>query len=127
MCFTALLKVDMKLNNDAVSIAVLFIVKWYERVVTFGEFERTEKENVVVYYKLLSLRSQEARWLSGVALGYGLDDRGFETGKGARNFCLLHRVQTGSGAHPTSYPMSNRVSFPGGKAAGAWSWLLTSI
>jgi hypothetical protein len=32
-----------------------------------------------------------------------------------------------SGAHPASYPMGTRVSFPGGKAAGAWSWPLTSI
>jgi hypothetical protein len=38
---------------------------------------------------------------------------------GAGNFSLNHRVQNGSGAHPTSYPMSTRGSFPGGKAAGA--------
>jgi hypothetical protein len=39
---------------------------------------------------------------------------------GAGNFSLHHRrVQTGSGAHPASYPMSTRGSFPGGKAAGA--------
>jgi hypothetical protein len=31
------------------------------------------------------------------------------------------------GAHPASYPMGNRDSFPGDKAAGAWSWSLTSI
>jgi hypothetical protein len=30
-------------------------------------------------------------------------------------------------AHPASYPMGNRGSFPGGKAAGAWSWPLTFI
>jgi hypothetical protein len=35
------------------------------------------------------------------------------------NFSLRHRVQTGSGAHSTSYPMGTRGSFPGGKAAGA--------
>jgi hypothetical protein len=38
-----------------------------------------------------------------------------------------HRVQNGSGAHQASYPRSTRVSFPGGKAARAWSWTLTSI
>jgi len=38
---------------------------------------------------------------------------------GAGNFSLHHRVQTGSGAHPASYPMGIRGSFPGGKAAGA--------
>jgi len=26
-----------------------------------------------------------------------------------------------------SYPMGTRCYFPGGKAAGAWSWPLTSI
>jgi len=35
--------------------------------------------------------------------------------------------QTGSGAHPPSYQMCIRGSFPGGKAVGAWSWPLTSI
>jgi hypothetical protein len=45
---------------------------------------------------------------------------------GAGNFSLHHRVQTGCGAHPASYPMDTRGSFPGGKAAGAWSWPLTS-
>jgi hypothetical protein len=58
----------------------------------------------------------------GIALGYGLDDRGsrvrFQAGAG--NFSLHHRyVRNGSGAHPTSYPMGTRGSFPGGKAAGA--------
>jgi hypothetical protein len=31
----------------------------------------------------------------------------------------LHRVQTGSGAHPASYPMGISGSLPVGKAAGA--------
>jgi hypothetical protein len=35
--------------------------------------------------------------------------------------------QTGSGVHPTSYPMSTGGSFPKGKAAGTWSWQLISI
>jgi hypothetical protein len=55
------------------------------------------------------------------AMGYGLDDRGsrvqFPTGAG--NFSLHYSVQIGSGAHPASYPMGTRGSFPGGKAAGA--------
>jgi hypothetical protein len=37
---------------------------------------------------------------------------------GAGNFSFHHRVQTGSGAHPASYPIGTRGSFPGGKAAG---------
>jgi hypothetical protein len=57
----------------------------------------------------------------GIALGYGLDDRGSSVRfpAGARNFSLHHGVLNGSGAHPASYPMGTRGSFPGGKAAGA--------
>jgi hypothetical protein len=56
----------------------------------------------------------------GIALGYGLDDRGSRVRfrAGAGNF-FLHRVQNGSGAHSASYPMGTGGSFPGGKAAGA--------
>jgi hypothetical protein len=36
-------------------------------------------------------------------------------------------VQNGSVAHPASYPMGSRGSFPGGKEAGEWNWPLTSI
>jgi hypothetical protein len=41
----------------------------------------------------------------GVALGYGLDDRGSRVRfpAGAGNFSLHHRVQNGSGDHPPSY------------------------
>jgi hypothetical protein len=67
-----------------------------------------------------------------IATDYGLDDQmmgvripGGGGGK-AGNFSR-HRVQTGSGAHPASYPMGTAGSFPAGKAAGAWSWPLTSI
>jgi hypothetical protein len=35
--------------------------------------------------------------------------------------------QNGSGAHPASYPIRTKGSFSEGKAAGAWSWPLTSI
>jgi hypothetical protein len=65
----------------------------------------------------------------GIATDYRLDDRmiGFRILAGAGNFSLRHHVQTGSGAHPVSYPMGTGGSFPGGKAAGAWSWPLTFI
>jgi hypothetical protein len=36
-----------------------------------------------------------------------------------QDFSLFHSVQTGSGAHPASYPMGSAGSFPGHKAAGA--------
>jgi hypothetical protein len=56
----------------------------------------------------------------GIALGYGLDDRGSRVRfpAGAGNFSLHHRVQKGSGAHPASYPIVTRGSFSGSKAAG---------
>jgi hypothetical protein len=52
--------------------------------------------------------------------GYGLDYGGSRVRfpGGAGNFSLHHRIQNGSGAHPASYSMGTRSSFPGGKAAG---------
>jgi hypothetical protein len=56
-----------------------------------------------------------------VATAYGLHDRmiGVPFPEGARNLSLLHRVQTGYGAHPASYPMGTGGSFSESKAAGA--------
>jgi hypothetical protein len=45
---------------------------------------------------------------------YGLDDRGSIPGR-AEDFSSSPCVQTGSGAHPTSYPMGTGGPFPGGK------------
>jgi len=53
----------------------------------------------------------------GIATSYRLDD----WGSGVQ----FHRIQTGSRAHPASYPMGTRGSFLGSKAAGAWNWTLT--
>jgi hypothetical protein len=46
----------------------------------------------------------------GIALGYGLDDRGSRVRfpAGAGNFSLHHRIHNGSGAYPASYPMGTR-------------------
>jgi hypothetical protein len=65
----------------------------------------------------------------GIALGYGPDDRGSRVRfpAGAGNFSLHHRFHKGSGPNQASYPMGTKGSFPGGKAAGAWGWPLTSI
>jgi hypothetical protein len=56
----------------------------------------------------------------GIALGYGLDDRGsrvrFPAGVG--NFSLHRLIQNSSGAHQASYPMGTRGSFLESKAAG---------
>jgi hypothetical protein len=68
------------------------------------------------------IRKVESRYSSvGIALGYGLDDRGSRDRfpPGAGNISFHHRVQNGSGDHPASCPMGTRGSFPGGKAAGA--------
>jgi hypothetical protein len=46
---------------------------------------------------------------------------------GAGNFSVLHRVLTGSGAHPASCPKCIGGPFPQDKAAGAWSRSLTSF
>jgi hypothetical protein len=57
----------------------------------------------------------------GIALGYGLVDRGSRVRFPAEggNYSLHRRVQTVSRAHPPSYPMCIGSSFPGGKAVGA--------
>jgi hypothetical protein len=70
----------------------------------------------------LSIPSRKSRDSSvGIALGYGLDDWGsrvqFPVGVG--NLSLHRYVQNSSGAHPASYPMGTRGSFPRGQAAGA--------
>jgi hypothetical protein len=82
-----------------------------------------------LYYWRYEINMKSRDSSVGIALGYELDDRGsrvrFPVGGG--NFSLHHRVQIGSGAHPASYPMGTRGSFPGSKAAVAWSWPLTSI
>jgi hypothetical protein len=50
-----------------------------------------------------------------------MDGRGirFRFPAGVRDVSLLHSVQTGSGAHPASSPVSAGRAFPVGKAAGA--------
>jgi hypothetical protein len=55
--------------------------------------------------------SQCSVWLRTGLLG----DRGSILGRGKRMFPVAC-VQTGSGAHPVSYPMGTRDPFHGGKA-----------
>jgi hypothetical protein len=52
-----------------------------------------------------------------IALGYELDIGvlGFDSRRGLGIFLFT----TGSGAHPASYPMDTRSSFPGGRTTGA--------
>jgi hypothetical protein len=56
----------------------------------------------------------------GIALGYGLDERGSRVRfpAGAENFSLHYRNHNGSGTHPASYPKGTKGSFPGVKRPG---------
>jgi hypothetical protein len=51
-------------------------------------------------------------------LATGWTTEGSESREG-QEFSLLHVVRTGSGVHPTSFPMGTGGSFLGGEAAGA--------
>jgi hypothetical protein len=64
-----------------------------------------------------------SRPVTGIALPFTIRDSSVCTGTGyglngqvrvrvGARFCPLHVVQTGSGAHPTTYPMGNRGLFP---------------
>jgi hypothetical protein len=66
----------------------------------------------MLLYKILDFVHAYILSLVGITKYYGLDGRG-------QDFSLFHSVQTGSGAHPASYPMSTGASFPRGIAAGA--------
>jgi hypothetical protein len=60
--------------------------------------------------------------LGGIPLGCGLDDRGVEFRHGLENFSSPPHPN-----QPVSHPMGTWASFPGGKAAEAWIWPLTSF
>jgi hypothetical protein len=46
---------------------------------------------------------------------------------GSRDFSIRQIVVISPGAHPPSYLMGTRDSFPGSKAVAVWSWHLTFI
>jgi hypothetical protein len=56
--------------------------------------------------------------LDSIVTGYELDGRPRSCPGRVNNFTLLYSIQTGSGAHPASYPIGTGGSFPRGKAAG---------
>jgi hypothetical protein len=74
--------------------------------------------------RLSITRAGLAQWYSA---GLWARWSGVSVPAGAGKFYVYHRLQTGSRAHRASYPMGARGSFPGRKAAGAWSWPHTSI
>jgi hypothetical protein len=76
---------------------------------------------IVVYFIIESVRnilvtpsysSVVQRWATGCMIGVRVP-------AGTGNFFVHHRVQNGSGAHPSSYAMDSGGSFPEGIAAGA--------
>jgi hypothetical protein len=73
---------------------------------------------IFLYIKKVKMSLKSRDGSVGIALGYGLDDRGSRVRFPAEagNFSLHHRVQNGSGAHPASYPMGTRGW---GKATGS--------
>jgi hypothetical protein len=68
----------------------------------------SNRYNILVYRnKFLALW-----YISGLRAGWW----GVRVPVGTGNFSLHHRVQTGSGVRPASYPMGTRGSLPGGEA-----------
>jgi hypothetical protein len=91
---------------------------------TNTEFATSHASNTHIYNASLvtyiiyfheEIRSQDSsvvyRWTTGWMMGVRVP-------VGTGNFSLHHRVQTGCGSHPASYPVGNRGSFLGGKASG---------
>jgi hypothetical protein len=68
---------------------------------------------------LIPIRSRDS--VVGVATGYGMDDRGvgIRVWIESRIFFLVHVVQTGFEAQPTSYTMGTGGSFSGVKQGNA--------
>jgi hypothetical protein len=65
----------------------------------------------------LLLNDSYTRSSGSIVPDYGLDDRAIEVrSPTVADFSSSPCVQTGSGAHPASYPMGTGGSFPGGKA-----------
>jgi hypothetical protein len=56
-----------------------------------------------------------SRWSTNGTIDIGNSNTELTSGQ---DFSLLHSVQTGSGAHPASYPMGTGDFSPRGKAAG---------
>jgi len=82
----------------------------------------TKEMTIKICY--LALRCRDSQWYSaGLWVGWS----GVRVAAGAGKFSLHHGVKTDTRAHPASCPMDTKRSFPGGKAAGEWSWPFTFI
>jgi hypothetical protein len=83
------------------------------------------QQQIVTEFNAINFGAGIAQPVWRLATGWTTEGSEFESQYG-QEFPLLHVVQTGSWAHPASYPMDTEGSFPRGKAAGSWSWSLTS-
>jgi hypothetical protein len=73
------------------------------------------KTGLKIWHLLLYMRSRGSA--GSIVSDYGLDDRAIEVrSPTGADFSSSPCVQTGSGAHPASYPMGTGCSFPGSKA-----------
>jgi hypothetical protein len=100
------------------------VLKWYLKMCPDIFLPRPHK----ITYHNHPLSSKRRDSSVGIELSYWLIDRGSRLWFPAEagDFSFHHRVQSDSAAHPASYPIGTRGSFPGGKAGGAWTWPLTS-
>jgi hypothetical protein len=96
-------------------VSHVFYVIYYLKVET-NVFRRATNDQV------RNVQCKKSRDSSvGIALGYGLNDRGSRVRfpAGAGNFSLHHCIQNGFGGHAISYPVGTRGCFLWDKAAGA--------
>jgi hypothetical protein len=89
---------------------------WWRNLIENGHLEDREEGGRITLR--LVLRKKGAVIAQRYSAGLG-DGSGVREPAGVGSFTLHHRDQTGSGAHPASYPMGTRGSFLGAKAAEA--------
>jgi hypothetical protein len=73
--------------------------------------------NLTLIHRFVYIGGKESGWLSRYSDELRAGRPWFDSRQG-QAFSLLHTVQTGSGAYPSSYPVGTMGSFPRGKAAG---------
>jgi hypothetical protein len=120
--FTAVRTSNLTIANEVYKWRASSLHSFNEPGTAWGDMTKPCVQTLYWFLQRLCASSRDSS--VGIALGYGLDDRGSRVRfpAGTWNFSLHHRVQNGSAAHPASYPMGIRGSFPGDKAAGAWNW-----